>query len=281
LTPAKLIAVLVLVVLIASVALGSVVTIGAGHRGVLLTYGKVEETILPEGISFITPFVNQVHAMSVQTQKISSLESSASKDLQDVSTEVTLNYKLDALEVNRVYRDLSTDYENRIIKPAISEAVKSSTAQYTAEELITKRALVKEEIELALADRISKFGGMIVQSVAITDFKFSPEFSQAIENKVTAEQKALEAQNDLKRIQIEAEQKVAIAQAEATAIQIQGDALRNNPDIVTLRYIEMMTATWDGHMPTFIGGGDNFLLGLDLNQLSSQQRTSSLGGGGV
>jgi regulator of protease activity HflC (stomatin/prohibitin superfamily) len=220
--------------------------------------------------------------MSIQTQKISSLESSASKDLQDVSTEVTLNYKVDALEVNSVYQDLSLDFEARIIEPAIQESVKSSTAKFTAEELITKRPMVKEEIELALTERIGKFGGIIIQSVSITDFKFSPEFSSAIEAKVTAEQNALKAENDLVRIKVEAEQKIAIAQATAEAIRIEAIALKENPDLLTMRYIEMMSSTWDGKMPAFMGGGDNFLLGLDINQLtqSDGQRSSSVGGGG-
>lgn len=275
-TPTRMIAIVIVAILLASTVFGSIAIVGAGSRGVLLTYGKVEDRILLEGISFITPYVNQVVTMSVQTQKISSLESSASKDLQDVSTEVTLNYKLDSLEVNRVYQDLSLEFEDRIIKPAITESVKSSTAKFTAEELVTKRPLVKEEIEKALAERIGKFGGIIVQSVSITDFRFSPEFSQAIENKVTAEQNALKAENDLVRIRVEAEQKIAIAQATAEAIRIEAIALKENPDLLTMRYIEMMASTWDGRMPVFLTssgeGGSNFLLGLDMNQLTQADK---------
>lgn len=286
-TPARLIAILIVVVVVASLVLGSIVTIGAGHRGVLLTYGKVEDRILGEGLSFITPFINQVVPMSIQTQKISSLESSASKDLQDVSTEVTLNYKVDSMEVNRVYQELSIDFESRIIEPAIQESVKSSTAKFTAEELITKRALVKEEIESTLKERIGKFGGIVVQSVSITDFRFSPEFSSAIEAKVTAEQNALKAENDLVRIRVEAEQRIAIAEATAEAIRIEAIALKENPDLLTMRYIEMMGSTWDGKMPAFLmsgdGGGNGFLLGLDTNamlQSADTQRSNSGGGGG-
>lgn len=268
-TPAKLIAIFVVAVLLVSTIMGSIATIGAGHRGVLLTYGKVEDRILGEGLSFITPFINQVVPMSIQTQKISSLESSASEDLQDVSTEVTLNYKLDSLEVNKVYQELSLEFEDRIIQPAITESVKSSTAKFTAEELITKRALVKEEIEKTLIERIGKFGGIVVQSVSITDFRFSPEFTNAIEAKVTAEQNALKAENDLVRIKVEAEQRIAIAQANAEAIRIEAIALKENPDLLTMRYIEMMASTWDGVMPAFLMSGDsgsNFLLGLDTDQ---------------
>jgi regulator of protease activity HflC (stomatin/prohibitin superfamily) len=236
--------------------------IGAGHRGVLLTWGKVEDKILPEGISIITPFMNQVVQMSAQTLKYQASASSASKDLQDVSTEVTLNYKIEPERANWIYQNLGSDYENRIIQPAIQEAVKASTAQFTAEELITQRPTVKANIESALRDRMLNYS-LVMETVSITDFKFSPSFSQAIEAKVTAQQLALKAENDLQRIRVEAEQAVAIAQrqanatiikatSEAAAIKITGEALKNNPALVNLEYIKR----WQGILPTtlIIGG---------------------------
>jgi regulator of protease activity HflC (stomatin/prohibitin superfamily) len=234
------------------------------------TWGAVEDRIMPEGLSFKTPIAQGVTLMEVRTQKFSSAESSASKDLQTVTTEVTVNYRLDASKVNKIYQELSLDYEDRVILPAIKEAVKASTAKFNAEELINKRDLVKTEIESALKTRVEQFGGIIIQAVSITDFSFSPEFDQAIEQKVTAEQEALKAKNVLEKIKIEAQQKIAIAQAEAESIRIQGDALKNNPTLLTLRQIEMLRDTWDGHYPTFVSGdSSNFLLGLDMNELSA------------
>jgi regulator of protease activity HflC (stomatin/prohibitin superfamily) len=260
--PLRLIIIFVVLVFAASLALGSIATINAGHRGILLTWGKVSPVVLGEGISFIIPYVNQVAQMSVQTQKYSAIASSASKDLQDVSTEVTLNYRIEADRANWVYQNLGMDYENRIIQPAIQEAVKASTAQFTAEELITQRPTVKAKIESALKDRMLNYS-IIMETVSITDFKFSPSFSQAIEAKVTAQQQALKAENDLKRIQVEAQQAVAQAQgqanatitkaiAEAQAIRITGEALKENPQLVALESVKK----WNGIMPvTLISGG--------------------------
>jgi regulator of protease activity HflC (stomatin/prohibitin superfamily) len=268
-----IIAVFIIVVVVASVVLGSIATVGAGHRGVLLTWGKVESVVLGEGISFITPYVNQVVQMSVQTQKYSASASSASKDLQDVSTEVTLNYRIEANRANWIYQNLGLDYENRIIQPAIQEAVKASTAQFTAEELITQRPIVKAKIESALKDRMLNYS-IIMETVSITDFKFSPSFSQAIEAKVTAQQLALKAENDLQRIQVEAQQAVAQAQgqanatitkavAEAQAIRITGEALKENPQLVQLEWVKR----WSGTMPnTLIIGGQTPSLILPINQ---------------
>jgi regulator of protease activity HflC (stomatin/prohibitin superfamily) len=254
--PIRWLALFILVVVIASTALGSIATVNAGHRGVLLTWGKVEPVVLGEGISFIMPFVNQVVPMSVQTQKYSASASSASKDLQDVSTEVTLNYRIEPTKANWVYQNLGLDYENRIIQPAIQEAVKASTAQFTAEELITQRPAVKAKIESALRDRLLNYE-IIMETVSITDFRFSPQFTAAIESKVTAVQQALKAENDLKRIQVEAQQAVATAQgqanatitkavAEAQAISITGKALRENPQLVQLEWVKK----WAGTLPT-------------------------------
>lgn len=265
--------------IIVIIILSFVTFVPAGHRGVLLTWGAVEDQIFQEGLNFRTPIAQSVVIMSVQTQKFSSEESSASKDLQIVTTEVTVNYRLDSSSVNRVYQELSLDFEDRIILPAIKEAVKASTAKFNAEELINKRDLVKAEIEEALKMRVENFGGIYVQAISITNFKFSPEFDEAIEQKVTAEQLFFKSENDLKRIKIEAQQKIAIAEAEARAIQIQGEALRDSPDLLTLRQIEMLRDTWDGHYPVFVGGG-NYLLGLDtgqLQELDKQRITESQG----
>jgi prohibitin 2 len=259
---AKLLGILIVAIIAISAVAGAIAVIGAGHRGVLLTWGKVEPRILGEGISTITPFMNQVVPISVQTQKYSATASSASADLQIVTTEVTLNYHLEADKVNTIYQTLQLDWENRIIQPAIQESVKASTAKYTAEELITKRPIVKDAIDMSLKEKLAPYG-LVTETIYITDFKFSPEFEAAIEQKVTAVQLAQKAENDLKRIQVEAQQAVAVAQgqaeatitkakAEAEAIKITGDALKNNPALVQLESVKK----WNGIMPvTLISGG--------------------------
>jgi len=271
---AMLFASLIVIAIIASIVFGSFSFINAGSRGVLLTWGKVEPRILGEGINNIIPFVNQVVQVSVQTQKYSDTASSASADLQIVTTEVTLNYHLDPAEVNKIYQQITLSYEERIIKPSIQDSVKASTAEYTAEELITKRTVVKDTIEKLLKERLTNYG-IIVESVYITDFKFSPEFETAIEAKVVAQQSALQAENLLKQKKVEAEQMIATAEgqakskiltatAEATAIRLQGEALKDNPEVISLRAISQ----WNGLMPQYLimgNNGDTGLAGLILN----------------
>lgn len=263
--------------ILAAIVFGTFAVVPAGHRGVLLTWGKVEDRILNEGINTVTPFVNQVKVMSVQTMKYTAQASSASSDLQIVTTEVTLNYHLEAGAVNKIYQQFYDTWEDRVIVPAIQEAVKASTAEFGAADLIQKRAVVKDAIEDSLKDKLMGYN-IIVENVYITDFKFSPEFESAIENKVVAEQNAQQAENVLKQKKVEAEQMIATADglaqskiltatAEAKAIQIQAEALKDSKEILTLRYLEK----WNGLLPQYLittgnGGISDLILNLPTPQ---------------
>src|ERR671910_144351 len=210
--------------------------------------------------------------MEVRTQKVVENAASASKDLQDVSTQVALNYHLNPDRAQIVYQRLGFDYGNRVIAPTIQESVKQVTARFNAEELITKREIVKNQIEEQIKSRLAPYN-IIVDAISITEFQFSQQFRTAVEAKVEAQQRALQAQNELRRIQIEAqqneakaigEQKANIARAEgikqSNVLQAEGEAqaitiidqqLRNNPT-----YLEWLKTTrWDGVLPLVTGGG--------------------------
>jgi regulator of protease activity HflC (stomatin/prohibitin superfamily) len=152
-----------------------------------------------------------------------------------------------------IWAKLNDDAVDRVVKPAILEAIKAQTAQYDAEQLIAQRATVRNGIEQYVRDRLAAHH-IDVDAVSITDFNFSEEYNRAIEAKVTAQQNALKAENDLTRIKIEAEQKVAQAQAEAKALEVQKQQI--TPELLQLRTIEMMQQHWDGHLPeVYMGSG--------------------------
>jgi len=206
-------------ILLFFVMLGAVLSMGtvdAGHRGVVRNLGAVTDKTLGEGLYFVTPFVNTVEMMDVQTHAYEAPAAAASKDLQDVRTTVTLNYRLSPERVNIVFQTLRRDYLDRIVKPAVQESVKAITAQFNAEELIEKRPVVKIAIEEALGGRLAEHG-IEVETVSITDFQFSASFTAAIEAKVVAVQSALESKNKLEQIKIEAEQVEAAAKGDANA----------------------------------------------------------------
>ena len=253
---------IIIIIIIAVISSASVQIVEAGNRGVLLHWSAVDITSPPlaEGLHFVTPFADKVINMEVRTLKFVKGTSGASKDLQTVTTEVTVNYHASANSVNILYGKVGPDYESRIIQPAVEEVVKQITAKYNAEELITKRPLVKADIETQITARLNPYN-IITDAISITDFQFSPLFAQAIESKVEAEQKALKAENDLRRIEVEARQQeqqakgiaaanVAEASGEAEAIKIINGALAENPN-----YLEWLKIqSWDGKLPMVVGG---------------------------
>ncbi|HZB64107.1 MAG TPA: prohibitin family protein, partial [Nitrososphaeraceae archaeon] len=175
----------------------SVKTIEAGHRGVLLHFGAVDTAIsLEEGLHFVVPFRDQVIPIEVRTQKVVVSSTSASKDLQEVSTEVALNFHIRPEAAQLLYRQLGFDFDNRVILPAIQESVKQVTARFNAEELITKRETVKNQIEQQIQARLANYN-IVLETLSITEFRFSTQFTKAIEAKVEAQQRALQAQNEL------------------------------------------------------------------------------------
>jgi len=259
---------IVVLSIIGVVASSSAQIVDSGHRGVLLHWSAVDVSAPPldEGLHFVIPFQDTIVNMEVRTLKFVKSTSSASKDLQTVSTEVTVNYAPDPNTVNVLYKEVGLQYESRVIQPAVEEVVKQVTANYNAEELITKRPQVKSDIELEITKRLSVYN-IDTQVISITDFQFSVLFSQAIESKVEAEQKAQKAENDLLRIEVEARQieqqakgiaaaNVAQATGEAEAIRVINEALSANPF-----YLEWLkTQAWDGRLPLVVGeGGTPFI----------------------
>lgn len=253
LRPAGLILGLLLFVVVLGL-LSAVGQIPAGARGVVLRFGAPTGRILPEGIYLITPAVESVVEMSVQTEAYEADAEAASNDLQVVHTKVTLNYALDPVQVAQVYRSLRRDYVQRIIKPAVLEAVKGSTARFKAEELITRRDAVKAAIEAVLRTRLATHG-ILLDTVSITDFDFSEEFNKAIEAKVTATQLAFKAERDLQRVKLEAQQQIEKAKAEAEALRLQKQQV--TAELIQLRRIEAQIRAiekWDGRLPQVVTG---------------------------
>lgn len=225
-------------------------TVGAGERGVLLRWGAVTGQVMGEGLYVRVPIMDRIEIMDVKIQKEEVVATAASKDLQTVESRVALNYHIDPMKVANIYQDIGIQYNIRLIDPALQESVKSTTAKYTAEELITRREEVRDAIKSHLVEKLQP-RGILIDDFNIVDFQFSAAFDQAIELKVTAEQSALAAKNKLEQIKFEAEQQIAEARGKAEALRIESAALQSSPQILQLRALEK----WDGRMPAVMGAG--------------------------
>ncbi len=253
-------------VFVSILILNTFVIVGAGQRGVVFNrISGVEENVFGEGFHLRIPFVQKVIKMEVRTQKIEVAASSASKDLQDVTTTVALNFHLSTEETNNLYQEIGQAYRERIIDPVIQEGVKAVTAKFTAEELITRRPEVRNDMKEFLREKLKK-SYIVVDDFNIVNFQFSEQFTVAIEAKVTAEQKALKAERDLDRIKVEALQaeaqavgvknkKIEEATGEAESIRLIEQQLSKSP-----KYIDWLTVTrWDGVLPRVTGGAVPFV----------------------
>jgi prohibitin 2 len=269
-----IIAAMVTFIIIIFVISESVVIVQAGHRGVVLYIGAVENRVLGEGVHFVIPFAEQVIPLEVRTLKYQAEATAASNDLQQVQTVIALNYHLNPADVNKVYQQLGPDYADRVIAPTIQESVKASVAKYNAEELITKRAIVKDVIANTIRNSLSA-KDIVVETIFITDFKFSEAFSNQVESKVVAFQKYLTEQNNLRAIQVIANQTVVQAEAQAKAnvakangesqaIKVITQQLRQNPQYLQWQSINK----WNGQMPYSLGNGG----GLPFFQLPGPVR---------
>lgn len=271
----KHIALIIVVALIVVLILSSVTVVQAGHTGVIVTMGAVEDSYFTEGFHMKLPFVQNVVQISNQTKKAIADGSAASRDLQTVSYSVEVNYKVANESSAKLYRNVGLDYELTIIQPAIQEAVKAITAQYTAEELITQRAAVGEGIKDALQEKILPYG-LMVEVFNIVNFDFSEEFNRAVEAKQTAQQNALKAQQDLERIEIEAKQKVTQAQAEADSINLIQETLKTSPEYI--EYIKW--GKWNGELPKVMTDAGSDLM-LDIGDVTKDSSSSSTRSGGT
>lgn len=246
--------------------------VGPGDRGILMNFGAVSTKILEPGFHFKLPVKQTVAMVSVQVQKKQSQESAASKDLQIVTTTIAVNYHLDPDKVNAIYRDIGglSSVENKIIDPAVANAVKAVTARYNADELIANRDKVRAQIE-AQVKQSTRAYNVIVNGLNITNFSFSREYDRAIEDKQVAQQRALKAQYQLQQAQIDSQKQVVEAkaeaearierakgQAQATVLAAQAEAkamvLKNKaitPEILELNAIQ----SWDGKLPSVMAGG--------------------------
>lgn len=224
------------------------VIVSAGERGVLMEFGEVQEQILGEGIHLIIPIVNTVKKLSVRVQKQEISAEASSKDLQDVFTDIALNWHIIPEEANAIFQQIGEekDVVERIINPAVEEVLKAVMAKYTAEEIITKRGEVKGGVDETLTTRLGSYH-IAVDDISLVHVHFSELFGEAVEAKQIAEQEAKRAEFIALKATKEAEAKVNLAKGEAEAQRLLRDNL--TPELLQRQAIEK----WNGKLPLIVG----------------------------
>lgn len=253
---------------------GSWYTIGAGERGILLTFSKPSPTISGPGLHFKIPIIQSVVRMNIRTQTIAFDNKDAtgtdseytslaalSSDLQDTAIATVVNYHLeekDVLQIYTQYGDMHS-YEINILEPVIRDSVKTIAATYTAEDLSKKRGEFNQKVADLLLVKFTEKSALF-ERVNIVNFEYSDLFAIAIEQKATAEQNALTEKNNLAKVQYQAQQRVAQSEGEAKAISIQVAAINQ---VGGANFIELeRIKRWNGAYPMFVGAGSSAILDM-------------------
>lgn len=263
------------VLLAAGIALSSFTVVSAGHTGVVSTFGEVSEDVLQEGLHFKAPW-QKVTKMDNRIVKLEVSTAAFSSDLQTVSVNLAVNYRVDTSKSYSIVKNLGTKYEDVMITPAVNEVMKSIMAQYTAEQSITNRNVISaallEELNAKLAD-----SGIHVSDINIIDFDFSDIYVAAIESKQVAEQEKLRAKIEQEQLTMEKESdaarrvidaqaaaEVARIEAEAAAYAGEKEAAANEKIAASLtapliEYYKVQQ--WDGKLPAVNGSDSMVVLG--------------------
>jgi len=257
----KLIAIAVVVLVVVIIGAASSYIIQPGTRGVKITLGKAEDKFLPEGFGFRTPFITQIVPVLIKQRTVALRADCFSSDLQQVTVEVLVLYRVPEASVVQIFRQYAGDPFDSLIAPRVQEALKEVTAALTADLIVKRRDAVKTN---AIAAARLKIGEILyVDDIVIRNIQLSKELETAIEAKMVAEQEAARARFTQMQTQVEADTAVIRAEGEAKAIRVRGEALKLNPAFLRLQIVEK----WNGKSPLVVpadpnNSGPNLLLPL-------------------
>ncbi len=233
-----------------------------GNRGILVTLGKVSPAFAPEGLGFKMPLITTVVPVSVRQQTRTVRTECYSSDLQQITVELRVLYRVPEASVVKIFQDFAGDPFDSLIAPRVAEALKEVTAQQSAEQVVKKREEIKVK---ALSGGRTKIGDiLVVEDLVIQDVSLSKELEAAIESKMVQEQEAAKAKFTQQKTEIEANTAIIKAKGEAEAIRVRGRALQDSPGLVQLQIVEK----WNGISPLVVGQGSgaNILLPIDTKK---------------
>lgn len=234
----------------------SLTIVQAGHTGVVLTLGRVEENVLQEGLHAKIPFIQSVAMIDNRITKLEVSTEAFSKDLQTVQTTIAINYRVDTSKSFSIYKNIGRDYESILVVPAVNEVLKAIAAEYTAEESVTNRSLISEGLIVGLNEKLNDIG-LYVTDVNIINFDFSDAYIIAIEEKQVAQQQLLKAET-------EKQTKITNAEAEAEALKIRAEAEAEANRILAESITDTLVEynkieKWNGQLPQVTGGASSIL----------------------
>lgn len=238
----------------------SMETVENGHRGMKVRFGRVVSEALPPGLTFVNPFTTKVVSMNIQTNKWDGESQGYTRDVQQAKILFTLNYNLDPATVIETYQNVGQDWAAKLVGQVVHESIKREFGQHEAVDIVAQRDKASRAIEAEVTEKLAK-RHVAVTGFQLTNIDYTPEFEHAVEQKVIAQQKAIEEQNrtvqkqELANQQVveakgNAESTMINAKATAESIRIRASALEANPKLVEWEAVQK----WDGKLPVYSMG---------------------------
>jgi regulator of protease activity HflC (stomatin/prohibitin superfamily) len=248
----------IIAIIVVSVAGCGIKVVDTGQRGIQTRFGKIASESLPEGLYFYNPLTSNIVEIDTRVQRQDGETESYTRDVQQATIKYTLNYRLQQDKAHIMYRDVGRDWEQKLIPQVVLGTLKEVVGKWDAVDLIANRdkagATAFEAIRSNLADRFVE-----VSRFEITEIAYTHEFENSVEQKVIAQQKAIEEQNRTKQIEEQARQKVLSAEAEAKSMQIRAEALEQNAKLVEWEAVQK----WNGVLPQYMLGGSTPFINLN------------------
>jgi regulator of protease activity HflC (stomatin/prohibitin superfamily) len=232
-----------------SVAGCGIKVVDTGHRGIKTRFGEVVSESLPEGIYFFNPVTSAIVEIDTRVQRQDGETDTYTRDVQQAAIKYTLNYRLQQNAAHLMYRDIGRDWEQKLIPQVVLGTLKEVVGKWDAVDLISNRDKAASTAFDAIRENLSE-RNVEISRFEITDIAFTREFENSVEQKVIAQQKAIEEQNRTKQIEEQARQKVLSAEAEAKSIQIRAQALERNAKLVEWEAVQK----WNGVLPQYMLG---------------------------
>lgn len=178
-------------------------------------------------------------------------------DEQQANVDVTVRYRVQPEKAPEFHSEWNNigQAETRAVRPVVQSVVQAEGSSLNARELISKdgRQLLAEQTQTALEEE--NIAGVTIESVEVRDIHLQPEFAAQMEQ--------VEVENERAR------QKVIAAEADAEAYAIRGEAIRENPEVLTEQYIEQLDRTDTIYIPT--GQEDGMPMFLEVSKKSESE----------
>ena len=249
-------------------------TVPTGYTAIVTTFGRVEDMTLEAGFHLKSP-VQEIVLMDNREQKTTFSTQAFSSDIQQVDINGSINYSINKSTAMNLFKEVGTDYFNKLVSPRMLEITKGVFSKYTAENLVAYRQTLSDQICSDLSGELEKYGINVI-SISIENIDFTDAFTDAVEAKQVAAQKKLQAEIEQSQKTMETEQqasreKIAAqaaadvakinADADAYSVKVraeaEADANKKVAESLTDELIRYTQAqTWDGGLPMYVAGGD-------------------------